>query len=171
MNRRSNFLIPAMILIAGLLSACVNPAPQNPEPSPTPGKRIDFSVKDLQGQKVDLNSLRGKVVLINYWATRCTPCKEEMPLLETFYQAHQDDNFVLIGLNVSNDVEDAAEFIAAKGYSYPIWTDPPGNTMIELGIHGLPSSILLDEDGILRWFWLGPVTEETLEQEVSPYLK
>ena len=56
-------------------------------------------MKDLQGQKVDLNSLRGKVVLINYWATWCTPCKEEMPLLETFYQAHQDDNFVLIGLN------------------------------------------------------------------------
>ena len=169
--RRILFIImPTLLLLAGGLSACVEVAAVTVEPTPTPAKVIDFTVKDLDGREVQLSSLRGQVVLVNFWATWCSPCKEEMPVLQAFYQAHQAENFLLLGVNVSDDAEDAARYMAENGFTFPVWSDPPGNILMDLGLRGLPASILVDADGNLQWFWLGPVTEEILEEEILPLL-
>ena len=169
--RRILFIImPTLLLLEGGLSACVEVAAVTAEPTPTPAKVIDFTVKDLDGREVQLSSLRGQVVLVNFWATWCSPCKEEMPVLQAFYQAHQAENFLLLGVNVSDDAEDAARYMAENGFTFPVWSDPPGNTLMDLGLRGLPASILVDADGNLQWFWLGPVTEEILEEEILPLL-
>ncbi|NMD30757.1 MAG: TlpA family protein disulfide reductase, partial [Chloroflexi bacterium] len=149
---------------------CVEVAAVTAEPTPTPAKVIDFTIKDLDGREVQFSSLRGQVVLVNFWATWCSPCKEEMPVLQAFYQVHQDKNFLLLGVNVSDDAEDAARYMAENGFTFPVWSDPPGNTLLDLGLRGLPASILVDADGNLQWFWLGPVTEEILEEEILPLL-
>lgn len=131
---------------------------------------IDFTVKDLSGQSVSLSTLRGKVVLVNFWATWCSPCKEEMPLLQAYYDAHKEDDFVLVGVNVSDDVEDAQAFIDQSGYTFPVWSDPPGNVLIDLNMNGLPASLVVDEQGKLVKRWIGPLAQEDLEDVITPLL-
>lgn len=132
--------------------------------------RLDFSVKDLSGESVKLSSLRGKTVLVNFWATWCSPCKEEMPLLQSYYDAHKLDGFVLVAVNVSDDVEDAQAFIEEYGYSFPVWSDPPGNVLIDLGMNGLPSSLVISPEGMVVKRWIGPVTQEDLDGVITPLL-
>jgi peroxiredoxin len=139
------------------------------EPGETP--EMDFSVKDLSGASVSLRSLRGHVVLVNFWATWCSPCKEEMPLLQAYYDQHKGNGFVLVGINVSDDVEDAKAFIEQQGYTFPIWSDPPGNVLIQLRINGLPASLVVDADGRLVKRWVGPLAQEDLDHVISPLLE
>lgn len=134
-------------------------------------KPLDFTVKDLAGLPVSLSDLRGKTVLVNFWATWCTPCKEEMPLLQAYYDAHRDDNFILVGVNVSDDVEDAEAFVIKYGYTFPVWSDPPGNVLIDLNMNGLPTSLVVDADGNVVKRWIGPLAQEDLDSVITPLLK
>ncbi len=129
---------------------------------------IDFTVKDLSGAAVSLNSLHGKVVLVNFWATWCSPCKEEMPLLQAYYDAHKEENFTLVAVNVSDDVEDAQAFIIENGYTFPVWSDPPGNVLIDLDMNGLPASLVIDAQGKLVKRWIGPLAREDLDDIITP---
>ena len=153
-----------------LLMACVAGSSQVEVPTPTLKPPIDLTLKDLEGQTVHLRDLRGSVLLVNYWASWCSPCREEMPVLDAFYKEYQSDGFILLSINVSESAADAANYIEAHGYSFPVWSDPPGNTMIELGINGLPASLLLDEAGRVRKVWFGPLSREMLEETVLPLL-
>ncbi|MRR31464.1 TlpA family protein disulfide reductase [bacterium] len=131
---------------------------------------LDFTVKKLDGSPVALSSLRGQVVLVNFWATWCTPCKEEMPLLQAYYDAHKEDGFVLVGINVSDDVEDAQAFISQYGYTFPVWSDAAGNVLIDLNMNGLPASLVVDAQGRLVKRWIGPLAQEDLDQVITPLL-
>lgn len=140
-------------------------------PEKIENSKLDFSVKDLSGSSVKLSSLRGKTVLVNFWATWCSPCKEEMPLLQSYYDAHKKDNFVLVGINVSDDVEDAQAFIDQYGYTFPIWSDPSGNVLIDLNMNGLPASLVVNSDGVVVKRWIGPLSQEDLDSMITPLLK
>ncbi len=140
-----------------------------PAPSPTP-RAIDFTVKDLGGADVSLADLRGQVVLVNFWATWCSPCREEMPILEAFYQEHGDKGFVVVAVNVSEDAETAAKYVQDNAFTFPVWSDPPGKQLMRLGIRGLPASLFLDREGRLQQFWSGPVDKEILDYLVLPLL-
>ena len=170
MNKSKRAIHAALALLIFLFTACAAGVDQESTPTSTPKPPIDLSLKDLQGNSVQLSSLRGEVVLVNYWASWCSPCREEMPILDEFYKEHQSEGFMLIAVNVSESAEDAAEYVAEHGYSFTVWSDPPGDTMIELGINGLPASLLLDETGRIQKVWLGSVTEEILETSVFPLL-
>jgi thiol-disulfide isomerase/thioredoxin len=151
---------------------------RKPEPTPMEGVAeagdsgplIDFSIKDLSGQPVQLSDHRGEVVLVNFWATWCSPCREEMPILQEYYLDHRDEGFVLVGVNVSGRPEEVAAFVEDNGYVFPIWLDPPGNILIDLGINGLPASLLVDAEGHLHKRWIGPLSPSLLEIEVTPLL-
>jgi cytochrome c biogenesis protein CcmG/thiol:disulfide interchange protein DsbE len=134
------------------------------------GPPIDFSIQDLSGQPVRLSDHLGKVVLVNFWATWCSPCREEMPFLQDYYADHMDQGFVLIGINVSERPEEVARYVEEAGYIFPIWLDPPGNILIDLRVNGLPASLLIDREGHLRRKWIGPLTEDLLEVEITPLL-
>lgn len=144
-------------------------APESTKPQEL--KPLDFTVKDLTGSPVSLSDLHGKTVLVNFWATWCTPCKEEMPLLQAYYDAHKDENFVLVVVNVSDDVEDAEAFVIKYGYTFPVWSDPPGNVLIDLNMNGLPTSLVVDADGIVVKRWIGPLVQEDLDNVITPLLK
>jgi thiol-disulfide isomerase/thioredoxin len=149
--------------------------PGAPSESPGPAQAspplaVDFTVKDMAGEPVSLSDFRGQVVLVNFWATWCSPCKEEMPVLDAYYRQYQPQGFLLLGINVSDRPEEATAFVKQQGYSYPILFDPPGNVLIDLGIQGLPASLLVDREGGLVTRWLGPLTAEMLDLEVMPHL-
>jgi len=134
------------------------------EPTPTLGAEVELEVKDLQGQPVRLSDYRGKTTLITFWASWCTVCRDVMPDLEAFYRLHQDDGFVLIGVNAGEGPQEAAQYIAEQGFTFISWSDPAGNAMIRIGARGLPFSILVNAEGRRLAAWYGGVTEEFLEQ-------
>lgn len=165
------------LVAAVLIGACVpgqGSEPGGPLPTPTEtklsGPVIEFCVKDLEGREVCLSDYRGKMVLVNFWATWCSPCREEMPVLQAYYLDHKDQGFVVVGVNVSDRPQSAAEFVQEAGYSFPIWLDPPGNVLIDLRMQGLPASLLIDPQGHLLNRWIGPVMRESLEAEIGPRL-
>jgi thiol-disulfide isomerase/thioredoxin len=170
MRRSLNTILATLVVTLILLTACVAGSSQTEDQLETPKPPIDLSLKDVSGQNVQLSDLRGQIVLVNYWASWCSPCRDEMPVLDAFYQAHKTEGFILISINVSESAEDAAAYVEEKGYQFPVWSDPPGNTMIELGINGLPASILLDQEGRILKVWFGPLTEAMLEETVLPLL-
>jgi cytochrome c biogenesis protein CcmG/thiol:disulfide interchange protein DsbE len=114
---------------------------------------------------------RGRWVLVNVWASWCTPCRDESPALERFYRAHRDRRFTILGV-ASNDLsDDALSFVRRYGITYPQLRDGSGDfSQEELGTTGVPESFLVGPDGRLVLHRLGPVTEDYLDSNVVPYL-
>ena len=163
----------AMILAMTVLGACIE-APESTAstatPVPTPGPILEFVVLDLEEQEVHLSDLRGNVVLVNFWASWCSPCRDEMPILEAYYLDHKDEAFVLVGVNVSDRPERVRELVAENDYQFPIWLDPPGNVLIDLRMQGLPASLLIDAEGRLIERWIGPVDAGSLDTIVGSHI-
>jgi len=177
--RRLVAIITAVVVFAALMlfSTCRTEPERATTPQstttqqPTPLPIWEFEAEDLEGQAVTLSDLRGQVVLVNFWASWCPPCRDEMPLLQDFYLAHREQGFTLLGVNVSEDADDADAFMEANGYQFPVWRDPPGNLLIAEGLNGLPASVLVDAEGRIVRRWIGPLAEEDLTGAVLPLLE
>lgn len=152
--------------LAGKLEGNTGPAPGIVSyPAP------DVQLVDLAGVTVSLHALQGQVVMVNNWATWCPPCRAEMPELETFYQTHKDDGFILIGINSGDQSSQVREFIQEYQLSFPIWLDPTGLALHAFRNNALPSSYILDRTGTVRLVWTGAVSLEALETYVTPMLE
>lgn len=165
-------MLVAMLVLGVGISACsVNtPAPDSSSGgSLTPP--LDFAVRDLQDREVSLSSYRGHVVLANFWATWCDPCVEEMPLLQELYERYAKQGFVVLGINVSNRPEEAADFAKRHALSFPILRDALGDVLIEHHINGLPASMLVDRDGRLVRIWIGPLEQSEFEATLLKLLE
>jgi peroxiredoxin len=114
----------------------------------------DFTLPDLTGQDVSLQDFRGKVVLLNFWASWCVPCRSETPALQRLYEKYQDQDFVVIGVSIDEEtVEAVPDFIEEFGLTYPILLD---TTRVSTGqdgsyrLEGIPQSYFIDAEGIIR---------------------
>jgi thiol-disulfide isomerase/thioredoxin len=130
----------------------------------------DFNVTTLDGETVGLSDFQGKAVLVNFWATWCPPCRAEMPALDAYYQAHRDEDFVLLAVNAGEPRVAAEDFTASIGFSSPVALDMTGEAIDAFGVLGLPTSILIDSEGIIRLEWQGELTSKLLEEKVTPWL-
>jgi peroxiredoxin len=116
------------------------------EPSEAP----DFTLKSLEGRAVRLHELRGKFVLLNFWATWCAPCQHEMPSMERLYQTFKQTEFVLLAVSMDRQgAEVARPFAEHLKLSFPILLDPASEVSRQYGVRGLPSTYLIDPDGLL----------------------
>jgi peroxiredoxin len=129
-----------------------------------------LSLSDVNGQPVSLADYRGRVLLVNNWATWCPPCKAEMPDLETYYQTHKNDDFTLIGISAGDTQKQVADFIKAYGITFPIWLDPQESALVAFQTLNLPSSFVIDASGTVRLAWTGAISLENLERYVTPLL-
>jgi peroxiredoxin len=111
--------------------------------SPTP----DFTLPTAQGKKLSLKSFRGKVVFLNFWASWCAPCREEMPAMERLYQEFKNRDFVVLAINVKDKRSDALAFIKELKLTYPIVFDPDGQVGLLYGAWGLPTTYLIGAKG------------------------
>jgi len=111
--------------------------------SPTP----DFSLVDPSGKKASLKEYRGKLVLLNFWATWCVPCREEMPAMERLYQQFKNKGFTIVAVNVKDSNKDAFAFLKELKITYPIMLDPDGEVGLLYGAWGLPTTYLIGPKG------------------------
>lgn len=199
MNRLSiRWLIPLFLVIAtaGCRSAdkvsnpvatpvgMVSPTPTivptptptpTPVPTPTPSANLapDFSLPNLLGtpQTVTLSGYRGQVVIVNFFASWCPPCREEMPALEKLYQTYRDQGLVVIGVGVQDGKRQIASFAEALGVTFPIVWDGSGDVSMAYRISGLPTTYFIDRTGAIRERVFGSLTLAQFEEETSRLLR
>jgi peroxiredoxin len=116
----------------------------------------DFSLSTPAGGKFRLSEQRGKVVLVNFWATWCPPCLEEMPAMERLWSRHKDAGFVLVAISLDTDPKKVSPFVSARQFSFPIALDPKMEIAEKYGVRALPSSFVIDRDGTVTGVALGP---------------
>jgi peroxiredoxin len=131
------------ILLVGLLGMASRP-PLVGSPAP------EIILKDLQGHEMKLSDLRGKVVLVNFWATWCKPCKEEMPAMQASYDKLRDRGFVVLAVNELEDTERVIDHVRTHGHTFPVVMDHDNRVANRYGVVGLPVSFLVDRQGIVR---------------------
>ncbi len=130
-----------------------------------------LKVKTLDGQKLSLADLRGKVVLVNFWATWCPPCRAEMPGFESVWRERQKDGFVVLGLSADEDGSGSvALFLGDRGITYPVGMASPSAKRAFGGVNALPSSFLIDKQGKVRRQVEGVFDERLLRQDVNRLL-
>jgi len=110
---------------------------------------------DLQGQRWDSERLKGRVVVLNFWATWCPPCKEEMPSLQTLHELGGDP--VVIGVNVRETASRVRRYVASTGINFPVVLDPQAELTRRLGVSAFPTTLLIAPDGRVRWRVVGEV--------------
>jgi len=116
----------------------------------------DFSLNTPGSGKFRLFDHHGQVVLINFWATWCPPCLEEMPAMERLYRQHRDGGFTLVAVSVDADSKLVAPFVTARKFSFPVALDPSMNMANTYGVRALPSSFIVARDGTLAALAIGP---------------
>jgi thiol-disulfide isomerase/thioredoxin len=132
----------------------------------------ELSLTDLAGSPSSLAAYRGKVVLVNLWATWCPPCKEEMPALETFHRRHADEGFAIVAVNDGDPTADVVQFVKDYGLTFPVWLDPTYiATEKAFKTLNLPSSFIINRDGQIVLSWVGGVNLRTLEKYITPIIE
>ncbi len=111
-------------------------------------QKVDFTLTDLQGKTWTLKDLKGKVVLVNFWATWCPPCRKEMPDLNALYQRFKDQGFVILAIS-DEDVDKVKPFIAERNISYPVLLDPGRKVNQLFQVAGIPKSFVYNREGKL----------------------
>ena len=134
----------------------------------------DFSLPALEGVELPALTaadLRGPLpgpVLVNFWASWCAPCIIEHPQLMRLAR----EGVAVYGINYKDRVAEAGAFLRRHGNPYRrLGRDEPGRTAIDWGVYGVPETYLLDRQGMIRWRWAGPITTDTLENELRPLLR
>lgn len=134
----------------------------------------DFTLEALDGGQVTLTDLRGKVALVNLWASWCPPCRAEMPAIEKVYQAYQSQGLVVLGINTTyQDSEPQARaFVEQYGLSFPILLDRTGEVSRRYLLRALPTSFFVDRRGVIRSVVVGgPMSETLIQSNVEALLR
>jgi thiol-disulfide isomerase/thioredoxin len=114
-----------------------------------------FSLKSRSGDMVSLDQLKGQVVMINFWASWCGPCRTEMPLLDQMYKRYSSLGFTLIGVNVEEDIRDAEKLLASMPVTFPVVFDRQSTVSKLYDVNAMPSSVFIDRKGNVRYLHRG----------------
>lgn len=137
-------------------------APKGSEPRPRPGYPApDFTLATLDGDEISLSDLEGKPVLVNFWATWCPPCRSEMPDLQDFHATY-GDQVALLGVNWAEEPEEVRVFLNRYDITYPNVLDRKGRAFVQYRLMGLPTTLFIDETGLVRGLWYGPLKTDQI---------
>lgn len=155
-------------------------APETPDPTATASvcaakratAKLDFTVKDMHGADVKLTDFKGKVILLNYWATWCGPCKVEIPDLVALQEQYRDKGLVVLGVSQDDEPETLRGFASTWKMNYPVLVgkDKPELLDAQGSLWGLPTSYLIGRDGTICTRHLGPAKKSEFEREIKALL-
>jgi peroxiredoxin len=133
----------------------------------------DFTLRTMNGPNLRLAEQRGRVVMVNFWATWCGPCRQEMPHLNRLYEKYRASGFVLLGVNVDDDTRNAAELATKLGLKFPVLLDTDKGVSKLYDLSTMPSTVLIDRDGKVRYVHRGYLTgyEDTYDKQIRELLK
>ncbi len=129
-----------------------------------------LSLQNLNGTTESLEDFRGKVVLVNNWATWCPPCKAEMPTLEQYYETHESEGFTIIAIEAGDGKDQVLQFVNSLKLKFPIWLDPNGDALQAFKNGNLPNSYVIDRAGTVRYAWTGEISLAMLEKYLTPII-
>lgn len=183
---RKKLVIPAvlLVLLVALLAAGCAGAGKGPEqkggispggtPAPAVGTAVgqqapDFTLQTADGKSVSLSSLRGRPVLLNFWATWCPPCQAEMPEIEKFYRQN-NKKFNLVAVNLTSSeksVEQVNKFLQAGGYTFPVLLDKEGAVAGRYAVRYIPTSFFIDARGVIQMEYTGPMSLQIMQDGLN----
>ncbi len=133
----------------------------------------DFTLRSMDGHNLRLGEQRGRVVMINFWATWCGPCRQEMPHLNRLYEKYRAAGFVLFGVNVDDDVRNVAAIAQKMNLAFPVLPDIDKQVSKQYDLSVMPSTVLIDRDGRVRHVHRGyrEGFEDMYEKQIRELLK
>lgn len=176
-RKRSPFTIPVIIGVAALLALLVYGVAQKQggdefDDAVAAGKREAAPVRTVKlvgsEETTSIAEHRGEVVLLNFWASWCEPCKSESPAMERAYQRYKDKGFVVIGANIDDLTKDAQKFARRYGLTYPLVKYGSDNATKDFGTRYLPESFVIDRRGRVVALRRGEVDDEWLNENIAP---
>ncbi|MBI3545920.1 MAG: TlpA family protein disulfide reductase [Gammaproteobacteria bacterium] len=166
-NKYLLFARGCLALLSGLWLTAFAANLETGQPAP------NFTLKSLKDKNLSLKEFRGQVVMVNFWATWCGPCRQEMPALNGLYEKYRDAGFMLFGVNTESDSANAAQMIAKLKVNYPILFDTEKKVSALYRVSAMPTTVLIDRDGKIRYVQKGYLTgyENTYQTQIRELLK
>ncbi len=137
------------------------------------GPAADFTLKSNSGKNIRLSDLRGQVVMINFWASWCGPCRQEMPILDDLYKRYSKLGFTLIGVNVEQDSSKANAYLKDIPVSFPILYDTANQTSKLYNVNAMPTTVMVDRNGNMRFIHHGykPGYENDYKKQIKALIR
>lgn len=177
-QRFSTFGVVAILTIVGVLAVIGYALYQRSQKTPTNGPAphfavtmFDFDQIAMNGEHVELKDLRGQVVVINFWASYCEPCKVEAPMLERVWQSYKDQGVVLLGIDTNDPLKNALDYLKEYGITYPNAPDQGGRIEDAYRITGIPETFVVNKQGEIVQHFISTPNESDLRSEIERALE
>ena len=167
--RRTNTVLVVIALLVALTGLPAFDVWSMGSRVPTVGMQAeDFRLTDLAGKEQSLSQYRGKIVLVNFWATWCKPCTTEMPAMQKMYDKLSDKGFVVLAVNELEDEAKVREHIATYKHTFPVLLDRDNKVANQFGVFGLPVSVFIDQEGRVQEYLKGGLlTEQKIDETIA----
>ena len=163
-------VVVSVFAVAALLATGLGRDPASAA-SPLVGRSApDIRLPGLDGPDVALTSLRGQVVVVNFWASWCAECRTEQPDLDAVWDRFRDSGVVVLGVNFQDEAGDARDYREAAGTTYPTVVDTDSSAALAFGLRGVPETFLVDQQGRVVERIIGPVSAQRLGQRITELL-
>jgi peroxiredoxin len=168
-SRRINSVPVVIVLLLAMVGWPTSNSSGMGSRVPAVGMEVDdFQLADLDGKPQRLSHYRGKIVLLNFWATWCKPCTTEMPAMQAVYDRLRDKGFVVLAINELEDDAKVREHIKAYGHTFTVLMDRDNKVANQFGVFGLPVSVFIDQQGrVQEYIKGGLLTEQMIDDVVA----
>lgn len=163
MNKMPKVVLLIILTWVLLVTGCTEPSGAR-----VGGPAPDFRLENIDGQSISLSGPRGSPVLINFWATWCPPCRDEMPYLQQVYEEWSDKGLVVLAINIGESPSEVKKFLQTHNLSLPVLLDTEENAARKYNITGIPTTFFIDSDGIIQQKIIGAFpNKEAIEKYLN----
>ncbi len=163
--RRGRWVAATVVGLAALAVGC-----QAQPEARLGGVAPDFTLASVDGSRVRLADLKGKPVLVNFWATWCTPCREEMPIMQEVYEQYRARGLAILAVNMEEDEARVGQWIEQGGYTFTFVLDSDGQQVKRYNVNAAPTSYFIGRDGVIRDLKLGAISPSEMRGKVETLL-